>query len=559
MEPAPEAMPEDALARGLRLLTVLCWLLIFVPALFSRGPWHVDDLRYVEVARQMGEYGEFLVPHINGDVYGEKPPGYFIPVVLLHWVTGADYLLSARLLSALSVVATGLMLVHLGKLLFGSRAIGWLGAACFSTMLFVVDRGQRSLIDTFLLPLVTAGTVTLFRAGLARSWHARLGWGAAASVALGWACVTKGPVGVAVPALGALALGLVARGRQGVSIAALVTAPVLGGALTLGWLMLAAQQAGDWYLDRMLFRQSAGRAVESFHHAEPFWFFLLVMPPVMLPALLFVPHALRQAWQRRREPAARGALGLLAWSAAVLVFFSAISGKRTGYVLPMFAPLGLAAAWGVLQPQASRWLAWPARALAWVALAAAPLLAAMGLLHELLPPDLGPPELAELRAAQPGDAWPSFVLCGLLLGLVAWRGARASAAGQPLGAVAAGLLAVALLSLGAHVTVVPAMDASRSANTFGAEVARQWNRDEPLVSLGPHKDGLDNYFTNRRRTEPLSREALAERAAQPGALWVIALSQDWTRMPEAARAGFVLRAEADFNNKHWLLLHRPAP
>ena len=52
------------------------FVLLFVPAWFSRGPWHVDDLRYVEAARQMGEYGDWLVPSLNGDVYGEKPPGY---------------------------------------------------------------------------------------------------------------------------------------------------------------------------------------------------------------------------------------------------------------------------------------------------------------------------------------------------------------------------------------------------------------------------------------------------------------------------------------------------
>ena len=29
---------------------VVLVVLLFVPSLFSRGPWHVDDLRYAEVA-----------------------------------------------------------------------------------------------------------------------------------------------------------------------------------------------------------------------------------------------------------------------------------------------------------------------------------------------------------------------------------------------------------------------------------------------------------------------------------------------------------------------------
>ncbi|MDH5641965.1 MAG: phospholipid carrier-dependent glycosyltransferase, partial [Nitrospira sp.] len=222
---------------------VLC--LLFIPSLFSRGPWHVDDLRYAEVARQMGEYGNYLVPHINGRVYGEKPPGFFWFVVGIQKLTGVSYLAAARLLAALSTVATCGILVALGRLLFRRVEIGLIGAMVFATFIFVIDRGQRSLIDPFLVPLTTGAVLGLLYAAVAPETKKRMLGGAAACLLMALACMTKGPVGLIIPLLGALALGITWRGRQGVSIKWLVAGVVFGGAVTLLWLWLASQDVGQ--------------------------------------------------------------------------------------------------------------------------------------------------------------------------------------------------------------------------------------------------------------------------------------------------------------------------
>jgi 4-amino-4-deoxy-L-arabinose transferase-like glycosyltransferase len=56
----PRRVPTELLA------LFALWVLMHIPALFSHQPWHFDELRYLEVARQLGEYGNWLVPHING-------------------------------------------------------------------------------------------------------------------------------------------------------------------------------------------------------------------------------------------------------------------------------------------------------------------------------------------------------------------------------------------------------------------------------------------------------------------------------------------------------------
>ena len=51
--------------------------LLFLPGLGSRDLWNPDEPRYAEVAREMLASGEYLVPHLNGEVYTQKPPLQF--------------------------------------------------------------------------------------------------------------------------------------------------------------------------------------------------------------------------------------------------------------------------------------------------------------------------------------------------------------------------------------------------------------------------------------------------------------------------------------------------
>ncbi|MBZ0137685.1 MAG: glycosyltransferase family 39 protein [Planctomycetes bacterium] len=545
--------------RQVALLMLAAFVLLFVPAWFSRGPWHVDDLRYVEAARQMGEYGDWLVPRLNGDVYGEKPPGYSWSVVAVKYATGTTYLVAARIVSALAALLTGLLLVHLARVLFASRLTGWMAAGFLWTFVFVLDRGTRSLIDSFLYMWTTLGVVTLLHAALAETWRARVAWIIATVGALGYACLVKGPVGLVIPALGALVLGLSWRGRRGVCFTAIGVGALLGGLITLGWLLLAANQAGDWYLERLLFKQSAGRATQSFHHAEPIWFFLLVIPPVALPWIIFLPGAVRAAWRMRHTPAARAALGVFAWAAVILLFFSIISGKRSGYVLPLFPPLALGIAWGVMRMQttlAGKWLGWPVKFSVYAATGAGALMCigAVALLtvdHKRLPLDAS-------TVALNMDGFGAGVLFSAGLITLVWGACIVSILRRRRQAWAPALILlvplIGVMHAGLHLSVIPAIEPLKSAAPFGEAVNRDWNRDERLVVLGGQKDGLVTYYCDIRRVENYRQEELAE---IQGTLWVVSFRKDWERMPADYRAGFQLRATGEFNNKDYVFLHRP--
>ena len=60
----------------------LAALLLLAPVLFLANTWGydlwpADEPRFGQVAREMMESGDYLVPHINGEPYKEKPPLLF--------------------------------------------------------------------------------------------------------------------------------------------------------------------------------------------------------------------------------------------------------------------------------------------------------------------------------------------------------------------------------------------------------------------------------------------------------------------------------------------------
>ena len=54
-----------------------------------RDPWPADEPRFVLVAKQMVESGDFLFPHRGAELYPDKPPFYFWLLSLAYGLVGS--------------------------------------------------------------------------------------------------------------------------------------------------------------------------------------------------------------------------------------------------------------------------------------------------------------------------------------------------------------------------------------------------------------------------------------------------------------------------------------
>ncbi len=79
-EPAAPASRDPLVYWALAALLALLWL----ATLGTRPLFNPDEGRYAEIPREMLSGGDWVIPHLNGLAYIEKPP-------LQYWATALSY------------------------------------------------------------------------------------------------------------------------------------------------------------------------------------------------------------------------------------------------------------------------------------------------------------------------------------------------------------------------------------------------------------------------------------------------------------------------------------
>ena len=376
---APVAEVSPAHLWRARLLVLALGALVFLPGLGNHDLWNPDEPRYAEVAREMRLSGEFLVPHLNGELYAEKPPLHFWAIAAFGWLRGGVDEVSARLPSALAAMGTLLLVFSLGRRMFGVRA-AWLAVAVLATSARVMWQGRVGQIDMQLVFWVTLAVWCWWRA----LDEERPGLYLLGFLATGLGGLAKGPAGLLPPLLAFIAflawtkrLGELRRMRVGWGL-------LLWLAVMLAWLVPASMIAGWDYFAHLAFRQNVGRYANPWGHHLPWYYFLTVIPGDFFPWSFFLPSALVVGWRRLRngvEARLRdGYLLCLCWMVVTVVFFSLSPGKRTVYILTMYPAMALlvGAAFDRLA------LEWP-RHRPWLAVPPALLLVLLGTAAALVP------------------------------------------------------------------------------------------------------------------------------------------------------------------------------
>ncbi len=314
------------------LLWFLFGLVVYGTGIGSRDLWDPDEPRYAEVAREMRADGHWIVPHVNGRVYGHKPPLFFWTIAGLSYVTGEVDSWTAR---APSVAAGALLLAFtclFGTRRFGRRA-GGLATAVLATNYLFVSLATHANIDQLHAVWTTAALFLWFEA--TSGDHPRHALRAVAWGLAGLALLTKG-VGVLLILLVAVA-GMLAgdrprKVRDGVWIGAGVAIAL---AVAACWYIPALIIGGSEYGKEIGLRQTVTRATQPWSHERPWYYFFVNFPPDVLPWALFLPATLLATVDGWKGPQARAIRYLALWCAVIFVFFSLSASKRHIYLLPL--------------------------------------------------------------------------------------------------------------------------------------------------------------------------------------------------------------------------------
>jgi len=343
------------------------WFLLAVLALsvflvdLGRMPFiDRDEGEYVTVAREMIERSDYVIPHVNGRPYYEKPPLFFWLVVASFQLLGENET-TARLPSALSGLALVALMGWFGRRHGGER-LGLLSALLTATSFLIVLLARAALLD-MLLTLWTTLTLLLFYQGYRSPrgpdrWYFRGAW-----AAMGLAFLTKGPVGVAVPVLAVLPFLFFNRTfwstlrriewPWGLAIFLAVAGP---------WYFLAFLREGRAFWQGFFISQNVTRYTEVLlGHGAPLWFYVPVLSLLIWPwffsALPVLWRGLVRSNRLLRAVQAEADLDffLSLWFLIGFLFFSVAATKQPNYILPVVPPLILLAArWWAGLPDANR-------------------------------------------------------------------------------------------------------------------------------------------------------------------------------------------------------------
>ncbi|MEO5336364.1 MAG: glycosyltransferase family 39 protein [Magnetospirillum sp. WYHS-4] len=327
------------------VLWTLLWLGLVAVVLATRPLLPMDETRYLSVAWEMMQGGDFLVPHLNGETYSHKPPLMFW-LIDLGWAAFGVNETWARLVVPLMGLANLFLTAAIGGRLWpqaperGQAAAFVLCGALFFTLF-----GTLTFFDLMLGFCALVGLLGLLMAWREGGWK---GFGLVA-LGIGLGILAKGPaillhilpVALAAPWW---APRLAGPGRpwkawyQGLGLAVLA-----GAAIGLAWAVPAGIAGGEDYRRAIFWGQSAGRVVDSFAHKRGWWWYLAVLPGLLLPWTLWPP--LWRAQRRWPDLLSDGAVRFcLVWFLSALVVFSLISGKQLHYLLPEFPAIALLAA-----------------------------------------------------------------------------------------------------------------------------------------------------------------------------------------------------------------------
>jgi 4-amino-4-deoxy-L-arabinose transferase-like glycosyltransferase len=333
------------------LLLVFCSLL-FIFGVGRWDLWNPDEPRYAQVAKEMATRGDWILMHVNGNTYVDKPPLFFWLIAFSSFLWQGFTSFSARFPSAILSTLTVLLTFFLGKKLYGSRT-GFFSALILATSFEFAYLSTRANIDATVTFFTTASIVLFLQWYRHSSFHPdplsqgergnRIKSGNRINlliygfyISMAFATLTKGPVGFVLPLLVSLVYLLLLRDWRAMKRMRLLTGMALLIAIVLAWYLPAALKGGQDFLNETLLHQTLVRFATGTSHVQPIYYYLSNFPADFLPWFLFLPGAMVCGFTKRREEISKNFLFLLVWFAAIFLFFSFSKGKRAIYLLPLY-------------------------------------------------------------------------------------------------------------------------------------------------------------------------------------------------------------------------------
>ena len=306
--------------------------LLYLAHIGTRPLANPDEGRYASIGAEILRTNEWIVPHLNGLIYFEKPPlGYWL-TALGEKIFGVT-LFGARFFNALATLLTcGVLYVFCRRFL--PKKVGLCAAILYGTSGLPFGLSQVLTLDNFLTFFLTT-TLLLFAWGFLEENETRATYcfyGAYLFMAL--TVLTKGLIGLVFPALIGFPWLLFTGHWRKLNRACLFRGTLLFLVIAVPW-HVAVQRKYECFFNFYFWHEHFERYLTDTHlRGKPWYFLPTAFLCGLMPWTFFLPRLTKNALFGTRNCERQIVLFALLWMLGVVGFFSCSHSQLIPYILP---------------------------------------------------------------------------------------------------------------------------------------------------------------------------------------------------------------------------------
>jgi 4-amino-4-deoxy-L-arabinose transferase-like glycosyltransferase len=194
-----------------------------------------DEPRYAQAAKEMMQRGDWVLPTFNGQPRYAKPVMFYWLLIAAYKIFGVNEF-AARFWSGVAAIVIALLLYFALRTIFGQKS-ALAASLCWLTSIAALIFAHAAITDMVLVAFMTGAIIALW-VGLVTNCTF---WFLLASVSMGFAVLTKGPVGVVLPLMVFAVSAIIHRPAVSVPLRHLV-------AIGVGCLILFLATVFPWYV-----------------------------------------------------------------------------------------------------------------------------------------------------------------------------------------------------------------------------------------------------------------------------------------------------------------------
>jgi 4-amino-4-deoxy-L-arabinose transferase-like glycosyltransferase len=295
-----------------------------------------DEGRYAEISREMLLQQQYIIPHINGIIYFEKPPFIYWLVALFEHTFGYSEW-SVRAPNALMGLFTSLSLYSFGRHYY-NRCTGYFAALSLASSLLFFGMSHLLTLDTGVTFLLTLSILCLFVGLTSKNFKI---------LALGYICIalnllTKGLIGIIFPAMIFLLWLAITQQWSLLKHAKIISGIALILLIALPWHVLAQIEVPSFFHQYIIVQQFLRFLTPVMHRQMAFGIYLVIFLLGFFPWIIFTMLHLKNLFPQLRQRVHYQKEWLfISWISAIFLFFAPSHSILIPYLEPIMPAFAL--------------------------------------------------------------------------------------------------------------------------------------------------------------------------------------------------------------------------